>query len=224
MTLDERKKALLAFVALSWPFYLNDFYLIPLSGRQGAIGLLWVLDVIFYALVPCITLAVLYKKGLLEFLKPALALPRDRRLLATIAGGFALAFVTHFVFTRVLDSFIMSLGCCRQCLGYPLPRHELAAFLVTIYAPLSAGILEEVIFRGVLIDLLKKYTARPFVIIVSGAAIFAAIHWCGGSGKLMATFLIGMIPAALYLRTGNLWLPMLWHVLHDAVVFYKGWG
>ncbi|MEZ0261727.1 MAG: CPBP family intramembrane glutamic endopeptidase [Alphaproteobacteria bacterium] len=221
---DERKKALLAFAALSWPFYLNDFYLIPLSGRQGAIGLLWVLDVIFYTLVPCITLAVLYRKGQLDFLKPALALPRGKWLLATVAGAVVLAFATHHVFTRGLDHVFMSMGCCRQCQGYPLPLDALAALLVTVYAPLSAGILEEVIFRGVLIDLLKKYTVKPAILIVSSAAIFAAIHWCGGSGKLLATFTIGLIPAALYLRTGNLWLPMLWHVLHDGVVFYKGWG
>jgi len=224
MAIDDRKRALLAFIALSWPFYLNDFYLIALSGRRGAIGLLWVLDVIFYALVPCITLAVLYKKGRLDFLKPALAIPRDKRLLATIWAAIALTFVTHIVFTRGLDGMLMALSCCRQCLGYPLPKHELAAFLIAIYAPLSAGILEEIIFRAVLIDLLKKYTVKPLIIIVSSAAIFAAIHWCGGSGKLLATFLIGMIPAAIYLRTGNLWLPLLWHVFHDAIVFYKGWG
>jgi uncharacterized protein len=221
---DDRKKALLAFAALSWPFYLNDFYLIFLSGRPRAVGLLWILDVIFYTLVPCITLAVLYKKGRLDFLKPALALPKKEALLATVLCAVALACLTHYVFTLGLDKVLMAWGCCRQCQGYPLPPGALAALLVTIYAPLSAGILEEVIFRGVLIDLLKKYTARPFILIVASAAIFAAIHWCGGSGKLAATFLTGLIPAAIYLRTGSLWLPMLWHILHDAVVFYKGWG
>lgn len=220
----EQKKALLAFALLSWPFYLNDFYLIPLSGRQGAIGLLWVLDVVFYMLVPCATLVVLYKKGLLDFLKPALTLPKGKSLPLTILGAAALAFVTHMVFTRGIDPWFMSGGCCRQCLGYPLPLDALAALLVAVYAPLSAGILEEIIFRGVLIDLLKKYTARPAVILLSSAALFAGIHWCGGSGKLMATFVIGLIPSLIYLRTGNLWLPIIWHVLHDAVVFYKGWG
>jgi membrane protease YdiL (CAAX protease family) len=217
-----REKLLVAFAALSWPLYLNDFYLIALSGKREAIGLVWALDVIFYTLVPVTTMVILWKKGWLDCLKTGFA--RPRRLWLTIPGAALLALATHIVFTQGLDPWLIPLGCCRLCRGYPLPAGALAAMLVTIYAPLSAGLLEEVIFRGILTDLLKKYTTNPVAIVVVNAALFAAIHWCGGTGKLAATFMIGLIPAAIYLRTGNLWLPMLWHVFHDAIVFWLGWS
>lgn len=219
---SEKTRLLIAFAALSWPLYLNDFYLIALSGRKETVGLLWVLDVIFYTLVPVITLVILYQKGSLQCLKSAFAKPR--RLGLTLAGAAGLALVTHIVFTNFVDLILMRLGCCRLCYGYPLPRDAVAAALVMAYAPLSAGILEETIFRGVLTELLKKYATHPALLAVVNAALFAAIHWCGGAGKLAATFLIGLIPAALYLRTGNLWLPVLWHVFHDAIVFWTGQG
>jgi hypothetical protein len=51
------------------------------------------------------------------------------------------------------------------------------------------------------------------------AAAFALIHWESGSREVIATFLLGVVLAALYLRIRNLWPFVAGHAITDMLTF-----
>lgn len=218
---DRPLAAALLFAVVAWPYYFNDFYMIALSGTAD-LGLLWVLDVVFYFLIPSLTLYVLYRRGRLAHVRESLKQPP--KLWFVVCMALAIAIVTHIVFTLHITPWLNWNGCCRMCSPYAFPRGGWG-LMTAVYAAVSAGILEEVIFRAHLMTLLdrvftprmKAGLERKIAVALVSCALFALIHWCEGSGKLAATFLLGLLPTVIYMRSGNLWFPVLWHTMHDAL-------
>ena len=206
---------LLLFALISWPYFLNDLYLIPLT-RGGNLALLWGLDVVFFCLIPATTLLVLFRKG---YMRPAhIGLgPWPDRTGWIMAIGAALA--AHVVMTMNLEPFLHNQICCSACRGYPFPAAGLLKWGTILYAALSAAVLEEIIFRGILINRLRLYIQRPWVIFVIAAAVFALIHWCQGPAKLLSTFLMGLLSILIYLRRGRLSEAMISHLIFNILAF-----
>lgn len=213
--------AMLPFVVVAWPYYFNDFYMLALSGTSN-LALLWGLDIAFYCLIPVATLYVLYRRGRLTHVREALRQPP--KLWFVLCMALAIAILTHIVFTRNITPWLNSNICCRLCAPYVFPRGSLG-LVTAVYASVSAGVLEEVIFRSHLMTLLERVFTprirpellRKIAVALVSSALFALIHWCEGPGKLAATFLLGLLPAIIYMRSGNLWFVVLWHTIHDAL-------
>jgi hypothetical protein len=63
-------------------------------------------------------------------------------------------------------------------------------------------------------------TAQPARVYPAlSAAAFALIHWESGSREVIATFLLGVVLAALYLRIRNLWPFVAGHEITDMLTF-----
>lgn len=203
------------FLLISWPYFLNDLYLIPLS-KTSQLGLLWTLDIVFYCLVPITTLFILYRKG--QFKPDHIGLNRLPPL-SGVAIAVIVALLSYIILTMNLGPWLFANGCCRTCLGYAFPSADILKWITIIYAAVSAAFLEEIIFRGILITTLKKYIQRKWVIVILSCLIFTFIHWCGGSGKLIFTFLAGLVFTFLYLRRGRLAEPIICHMIVDFLAF-----
>jgi membrane protease YdiL (CAAX protease family) len=80
----------------------------------------------------------------------------------------------------------------------------LMAFAAVIVAPLC----EEIVFRGYLYPVLKKFGGIPVAVFCS-ALVFAAAH--GSLTALLPLFLFGGVLVFLYEKTGSLWAPMAAH-------------
>lgn len=91
---------------------------------------------------------------------------------------------------------------------------------------IAIGLLEELLFRGILqplfLDLLRKKSVILAVIACSAA--FGAWHFVnllGGAGigvtlmQVGYSFLIGAMLSAVYLRTGNIWTGVFLHAVFD---------
>ena len=83
---------------------------------------------------------------------------------------------------------------------------------------LSAGVTEEITYRGLLI--LTLAVALPSqtptaVIVVLAAALFGAAHWYQGRAGVISTGFAGAALTVLYLGTGSLLVPMILHTLID---------
>ncbi|MCR3905555.1 MAG: CPBP family intramembrane metalloprotease [Tenericutes bacterium] len=103
---------------------------------------------------------------------------------------------------------------------------------------LSVGFFEEIIFRGmILVFLLDKFKEEKngvMISIILSSLIFGFIHvlniFNGASVnstmlQIGYSFLVGMMWAVLFLKTGNLWLTMLLHATFNffgQVMFYLG--
>jgi membrane protease YdiL (CAAX protease family) len=80
----------------------------------------------------------------------------------------------------------------------------------------TAGIVEEILWRGFLIWYFSQYLplwAAALLVTLS----FGLAHAYQGLAQLPAVTLVGALFAGLYLLTGSVWLPMLLHAAVDVL-------
>lgn len=87
---------------------------------------------------------------------------------------------------------------------------------------MSAGILEEIIYRGIVMGQLEKSGLSSSRTVLLSCLIFGGIHWGGGPASVIATCLWAIIPSVWYVRTRDLYGPIICHILYDALLF-SGW-
>ena len=93
----------------------------------------------------------------------------------------------------------------------PEDPREVRAFTI---AALSAGVFEEVLYRGYLIAFLESYVPLWVAVIVSSLA-FAYGHSYQGVSNMPRIFLLSLVLAGLYLWTGSLLIPIVLHAFVD---------
>lgn len=93
-----------------------------------------------------------------------------------------------------------------------LPELVLAFAALVVIAPL----VEEVIFRGLLLPALSRRFGIVAASIVS-SFLFAAVHWQLNVGII--TFIMGLLLSWLYYRTRSLWPAIMFHSLKNLLAF-----
>lgn len=78
-----------------------------------------------------------------------------------------------------------------------------------------AGVCEEFFFQGALQPLLMRWTRNPHIGILLTALIFSTIHF--QFYGFIPRFVLGVYLGYLFYWSGSLWLPVLAHVLHNAL-------
>jgi len=81
---------------------------------------------------------------------------------------------------------------------------------------ITAGIVEEFLYRGFAFWYLAHFMPMWAVVLVSSIA-FGLGHTYQGAGGAVRVALIGIAFGALYVLTGSIWLPMLAHVVLDIL-------
>lgn len=100
--------------------------------------------------------------------------------------------------------------------SYLFPRsgadHALALVLLVVVA-----ISEETVFRGYLLRRFAQVTGRRSLAVVLTSTLFALGHGYEGTLGAIATGLIGVVLALVYLRRGSLVAPMTMHFVQDFI-------
>ena len=84
----------------------------------------------------------------------------------------------------------------------------------TLPVSITAGICEEILFRGYLINLLSTQMPTLGAAILS-SALFGLLHIYQGAHNALRIAMVGMGFAAVYLLTDSLLLPILLHIAMD---------
>jgi membrane protease YdiL (CAAX protease family) len=95
-----------------------------------------------------------------------------------------------------------------------IPRNR-AEMVHAAMLSVAAGITEELAFRLYLPLLITLVTGSALLAFALATLIFGAMHLYQGWKGVVATMVVGLVMAALYLMTGALWLAMLQHALID---------
>jgi membrane protease YdiL (CAAX protease family) len=95
----------------------------------------------------------------------------------------------------------------------PQSGAELRAYY---WLSLTAGIVEEMLWRGFLILYLSHFMPVWAAAIVSGI-LFGLAHAYQGLASLPKLCAAGLLLSGLFLLSGSLWLPMVLHVIVDAL-------
>jgi len=95
----------------------------------------------------------------------------------------------------------------------PHTRRELHNYYAV---SLTAGIVEEVIYRGFVIWYLGQYMPLWGAVAVSSVAFGLAHSYQGANGAVRVS-LVGLAFGALYVVSGSIWLPIIAHALLDVL-------
>lgn len=98
-------------------------------------------------------------------------------------------------------------------LGYFLPQDD--RDLRSFYGvSVTAGIVEEIVFRGFVLWYLSLVMPLWAAVLVSSIA-FGFGHSYQGPGGMLRTGLVGLVLGTFYVVSGSIWLPIVAHVLLD---------
>lgn len=92
-----------------------------------------------------------------------------------------------------------------------LPKYLISMFVIAVLP----GILEEIIFRGGLQNILVRWFKGPWFAIIVTAVIFSAIHM--SFYGFFVRFALGMFLGMIFYYSGSLWLSIIFHFLFNGV-------
>jgi len=93
-------------------------------------------------------------------------------------------------------------------------QYILAFITLVIVTPIA----EETLFRGYLFGKLKKYHIPVWIAMIVTSVLFGAIH--GQWNLAIDTFVLSMVMCLLRQITGNLWAPILLHMVKNGIAYY----
>ncbi len=100
----------------------------------------------------------------------------------------------------------------------PQTPQELRAFSLL---SITAGICEEIIYRGYLMWLFGTWlaggSAATWLAVLGSTVVFTLGHCYQGVSNMVRVFLVGLVMAALYVLTGSLWAPIFLHAAMDLL-------
>lgn len=122
-----------------------------------------------------------------------------------VAGALA---ILLFIFSKVGISFGH---------GSDIGRYKNVSLWVMSFMVLRAGIVEEICYRGYVIERLQKITGNWLVYFLIPLIIFGAFHYRQGIGGIIISFVAGAILAVLYLKRRDLKANIIAHFLVDFI-------
>ena len=100
-----------------------------------------------------------------------------------------------------------------------VPESGVLYLLVVIYFALSAGLVEEFLYRGLFYRSLAGLRHANALFLLLSPLLFSLAHWEDGVANLVATYLVGVFMAVAYLGFRNLWPLVVGHVFTDLAWF-----
>jgi len=100
-----------------------------------------------------------------------------------------------------------------------VPESGILYFAVTIYFGLSAGLVEEFLFRGLLYRAFSGFRHALALFLVISPVLFSLVHWENGFANLASTYIVGVFMAIAYLGLRNLWPLVIGHIFTDLLWF-----
>lgn len=208
------KSSLFIIGLVSWTFFINDIYLIFIQSSN--LKLLWSLDIVFFTFIPVVTIIYLYKKKYLSSEEIPFSVPIK---LKHILLGFILCLTMYIVDYSFFGLLLRNSLPGGLFTGYPFPSDEPYRIITILYASISAGIIEEVIFRGIVITRLSKHIQSTFYLVIISCLFFALIHWGQGVGKVVDVFIFSIIPTLWFIKTRQLWGNIVYHTSYNLLIF-----
>lgn len=136
-----------------------------------------------------------------------------RKWFSKIEGGVGSIILMIFVAALLLViNFLLQIALCYIEEAEPFQFN----ILVYIATGLLAPVLEEIVCRGIIVDILKEKHKNVFVVIIS-ALIFYVIH---GNPLNIGAFLFGIFASLTVLKTKNIIPGMVVHLIYNQITYF----
>lgn len=130
-----------------------------------------------------------------------------------LGSAIVLSTVVYLVYQLLFGGEFLNENAQEVVETFKKTSNPLLKILLGIAAVMIAPLTEELIFRGFLYGVVKRFTERWFAAIFT-ALIFAAVHQHIGS--MFPLFLLGIAFAVAYEVTGCLWVCIFMHALFNG--------
>lgn len=204
------------------PFEVNGLYQTALAARPP---LFWAVDVATWILVPSIVVATAFRLRLVSWDNLGLGLriagrQRPWVLVALLVTVPVALVVSYGLANRLGREWFAGLNPIAP-FSYaevlpPLATGWLRA-LAILYLAASAGFVEEIYYRGMLMRLFPGGLPGAAAYVLASALLFASGHWEGGGVAVFRGLCFGLLAAILFRTTRSLWPLALGHSLVDAL-------
>lgn len=185
--------------------------------------LYWTLELVYWVAIPAAVFGYAVRRGGLSFAEIGISGEvRGRRNLVLLALLCVVACPLDAILYKELYAFFSARFPPSPVFAYEavVPEQGISRQVVAIYFALTAGIVEELYYRGLCFRI-ASFFPRPVVLYLAlSPLLFALIHWEGGMANVCATYAFGLIQAVAFLGMRNLWPLIAGHVYTDYVWFW----
>ena len=218
------RRASACALTLSAPFFvvnLLDGFTKPALATTPA--LFWAYDVTKWVLLPAVTLFAMHVWCGARPADFGLQTPGPRWSLGQLAGLsvlFTVLGMSYFGFRALAVPFLSGTGSFDLDELMPSGAVRLP---VVLYLCATASIVEELFYRGVLLEAMAPVGAgvgRASAYVASSSMLFGLSHFESGAAEILATGLLGVVAALFALRVRNLWPLMIGHFAIDFAAFH----
>ena len=219
-------------------FYAGRYaaLLFPILSNKIYYDILDILSYILQMLLPVILYLFVSKKKLRDFFiikgESGESVAGEKITFARVALYTIIAFslsqvmaylgtYISLVISVITSSFSNGLVLSPEAFDMPLPANPMEFAFDILAVAIIPAILEELLFRGVLLSHFLKY-GKTFAVVAS-AVFFASAH--GSIEQMMYSFVYGLVFGYVAVKTGSLTVGILMHFLNNAyscVVEYLG--
>jgi len=208
-------------IVVGYPIW-DHFYLKKIKGQQVSKWRMY--GEIMAAQWAIVLILFLYwkisKRGMNElfvYQKPFLSI--NKEMLLAMGTGVLLATVMLLLMVRFVKPVRAKISRMQQVegIGFLLPKTLKERWLF-LFVSITAGVCEEIIFRGAMVYYLTNcFDQLPILLIgVISSILFGVVHLYQGWKGVFLTSYMGMVLFLLFVGSGSLWLPILFHFLIDA--------
>jgi len=215
----ERRRRIAIFVLLVAPFLVNGVVNAAVAGTPW---LYWSLEVVVWVLVPGTLLYAAQRSAGIDAAHLGLhanivGRPSPMRILAACV---VLAVVWPPCY-EALDTLAAAWLPTTPLFAYEsvVPTAQPGRLFAALWFALTAGVVEEVIYRGYCWQLCRDLDHPRSWFLVAGPLVFALVHWEAGLASVFVAWVFGVMAAALYLGLRNLWPLIVAHAVTDFIAF-----
>lgn len=122
--------------------------------------------------------------------------------------------VIGYVASTMISAFLSLFGVMPVMADFSFPEEPAAAFLFLLNITLIAPLSEEIVFRGVILNILRRF-GDCFALLIS-SLLFAFVHM--NLIQMPNAFIMGLVIGYFTLCTGSLWTGVCIHVLNNSLV------
>ncbi len=212
-----RNMSVTKFLLLLFGVFFSYILLVVIVGESGAPqNLIYILQILFYVVL----FFAFFNRGLTSqeqkkvltsdkktFSLPLMMAPFFIGSLVSVLYGL----VIQFLFPSLFESYLgasESIELMIEQAGY------LQIGMIFLAIVVLAPIVEEILFRGILFNLIARRKSTLFAMITS-SLIFGFLH----AETMVPTAVIGFVLCFIYHKTGNLYLAMGAHAFNNLIAF-----
>jgi len=216
---DLKYRYLTLFILGIFPFLINGS-INPIIAQVPI--LYWGFELVIWVAIPCLIFYLLVTKYGLNLSEIGIVNP-----CSSIKTG--LKFIGVCLLVMIFDSFIYkqafyffyNIAPAEPIFAYQsiIPESGTKRFVAIWYLAISAGVVEELYFRGLLHKISKLFGSPWVLYLVFSPLFFSVIHWEGNLANMGASYIVGLFGCLIYLWLRNIWPLIIGHIYTDLLWF-----